>query len=255
LDIQDSLSEFYKKGYAIVPIEKTKKLVESRNFLAEFFRNNYGCKGSVDEILNNCHKYIKEISDEKINSIIMSIINEFKKKYKMDELVYESSKQFINNLLGKDIASQKNPNIVFQYPFSTRTSELHADAPANSFYEVVSWVPLVDCYSSKSFYILDKDNSRKLRDKHLSLDYSSWPELREEAINNAIHLKIKYGYALFFWSGLLHGSVVNTTDESRWSYNVRFKNLFAPAGMKEPLAFYRVLSKSALTEFAVKEKF
>ena len=171
----------------------------------------------------------------------------------MDEIVYKASEIFISSLIGNDIASQKNPNIVFQYPFSSRISELHSDAPANSFYEIVSWVPLVNCHSTKSFYILNKDKSRELINKYKQNSFNTWSEYTKEAIENATHLKIDYGSALFFWSGLLHGSVTNETKESRWSYNVRYKNLFAPSGMKDPLVFYRVFKKSHIT-FLANEK-
>ena len=252
MDIDFYNSQFQDKGFVIIPIEKTSEFIESRSFIVSLLKEKFSCEGSEEEILNNCHKYIEDISESKVNDLILFIINQFKKNFKMDEIIYQSSKKFITSLLGKDIASQRNPNIVFQYPFSSRTSELHKDAPPNSTFEIVSWVPLVDCYSSKSFYILDKNLTEKLLNKHERGEYSNWAELRDESIKLGTHLEISYGNALFFWSGLLHGSVVNKTNESRWSYNVRFKNLFAPAGLKEPLAFYKVLSKSSITEFASK---
>ena len=253
MEIKNYLSEFAEKGYVIIPIKKNDELIKSRGFIANLIRNKYNKKGSDEEILNNCHSFIENISESKVNELVLKVISEFKKKFKMDEIIFNSSKEFLTSLLGSDIASQKNPNIVFQHPNSLRTSELHRDAPGNSFFEIVSWVPLVDCFSTKSFYILDKRSSESLRQKHKNNHYESWSDLRNQAIQDGNHLEIKYGYALFFWSGLMHGSVTNKTNESRWSYNVRFKNLFAPSGLKEPLAFYRVLSKSSITEMAMKE--
>ncbi len=253
MEIENYISEFSEKGYVIIPIKKNNEFIKSRRFISDFLRNKYDKKGSDEEILNNSHSFIENISESKVNELVLSVISEFKKKFKMDEIVFKSSKEFLTSLLGSDIASQKNPNIVFQHPKSLRTSELHRDAPGNSFFEIVSWVPLVDCFSTKSFYILDKQCSESLKQKHINDNYENWSELRREAIKYGTHLEIKYGHALFFWSGLLHGSVMNETNESRWSYNVRFKNLFAPSGLKEPLAFYRVLSKSSITEMALKE--
>tara|TARA_Y100001968_G_scaffold178592_1_gene163427 strand:+ start:1117 stop:1887 length:771 start_codon:yes stop_codon:yes gene_type:complete len=253
LEIKFHLSEFKEKGFTIIPIKKTDEFIKSRSHIAEFIRSKYSCVGNDEEILNNCHNYIENISESKVNSLIINIINDFKKFYEMDKVVYETSKEFILGLLGSDIASQKNPNIVFQHPHSSRTSELHRDAPANSIFEIVSWVPLVDCYKSKSFYILDKYQSKELIKKHKNNSFSSWNEYRNMAIEKSIKLEINYGSALFFWSGLLHGSVTNETNESRWSYNIRYKNLFAPAGLKDPLAFYRVFKKSPITDLASEE--
>ena len=83
----------------------------------------------------------------------------------------------------------------------------------------------------------------------------AWQEFVYDVSGNSWNetFEIDYGSALFFWSGLLHGSVTNETKESRWSYNVRYKNLFAPSGMKDPLVFYRVFKKSHIT-FLANEK-
>lgn len=250
MEIDKYLSEFTRSGYTILPIEDISLVEKSKNFLANHIRKKFSQKGSDNEILNNCHNYIVDISDSKVNSLIIEIINKFSLYYNMDEIVYHSAKKFLDKVLGPDIASQKNPNIVFQSPYSTRISELHTDAPANSYYEIVSWLPLVDCYESKSFYILDKQSTINLQNEHKNNQYTSWSELREQAIKNAKHLEIQYGNVLLFWSGLLHGSIMNKTMESRWSYNVRYKNLFAPAGLKEPLSFYKVFTKSPITDLA-----
>ena len=117
MDINQYLSEFKEQGYTIVPILKTRDFTQSRTFIADFIREKFKCKGSDDYILNNCHQFIEEISDFKVNALIIELINEFKKSFKMDEIVYKASEIFISSLIGNDIASQKNPNIVFQYPF------------------------------------------------------------------------------------------------------------------------------------------
>ncbi len=250
MEITKYINEFTAQGYSIVPIENINIVNESRNFISNYISKKYKVTGSSEYILNHCHELIDQITDSKVNQFILEIINEFSKYYKMDQIIYSSCATFLERILGPDIASQKHPNIVFQYPNSERISELHSDAPANSFYEIVSWLPLVNCYSSKSFYILDKNKSFSLLSSYRNNQFNSFKELRAQAIKEATHLEVDYGHALFFWSGLLHGSVINKTNESRWSYNVRYKNLFAPAGLKEPLSFYNIFSKSAITELA-----
>ena len=46
-------------------------------------------------------------------------------------------------------------------PNDPNPSEIHRDAPLNSAYEIVAWVPLVDCYKSKAMYILDYPSTKK----------------------------------------------------------------------------------------------
>ena len=88
--------------------------------------------------------------------------------------------------------------------------------------------------------------------KYKKNEFDSYSNFRSESIKKAEHLKINYGEILIFWSGILHGSLKNTTSESRWSYNVRYKNLFAPPGLKDPLNFYNIFLKSPITEIASK---
>jgi hypothetical protein len=45
--------------------------------------------------------------------------------------------------------------------------------------------------------------------------------------------------------------VVNTENESRVSLNTRFKNLFAPLGMKDPFRYFSVLHTSPLTRMGM----
>ena len=55
-----------------------------------------------------------------------------------------------------------------------------------------------------------------------------WADLVKnyESIGN--QLEVNFGEALVFNAGLFHGSKNNLTDETRWTINVRFKNVFSP---------------------------
>ena len=114
MEIEFHLSEFKEKGFTIIPIKKTEEFIKSRNHIADFIRAKYSCSGNDEKILNNCHNYIEKISESKVNSLIIDIINDFKKVYEMDRVVYETSKNFILGLLGTDIASKKS-----KYSFPT----------------------------------------------------------------------------------------------------------------------------------------
>ena len=70
-----------------------------------------------------------------------------------------------------------------------------------------------------------------------------------ESIGN--QLEVNFGEALVFNAGLFHGSKNNLTDETRWTINVRFKNVFSPTGKKDPFQFFKILHLSDLTELGV----
>ena len=245
-----SIDTFNSKGYSILDVEDIHSIDMVKTYLADYFRHKFNMSGTDDYILNHAHNCDKNLDDVMANNLVMELIQYFRKAYKMDEVVYNSIKSFIDYFLGQDIASQKNPNIVFQYPYSNRFSELHTDAPNNSKFELVCWLPLVNCYDSKSFFILEQAKSKELLDLYRNNNYASWNDFKEDCINNAIHLTINYGQVLIFWSGLLHGSLINTTNESRFSLNTRFKQLYAPCGLKSPFVFYDVFKSSSISRFA-----
>ena len=242
---------FTEAGYAILEAEDKKLLDNSRRLIAQFLRDKYSITTQDDEaLLNRIHAHTR-LDDTTANELVMNTIRHYSQHLDMSEAVYDASKSFIDAVIGPDIASQKHPNIVFQYPFSQRYSELHTDAPANSEYEIVAWAPLVNCYGTKSFYIVDHVNTLKLLQQFNENQYPSWEAFRADAIAHSIKIEIRFGQILFFSTSLLHGSLINNTDESRWSLNTRYKNLFAPCGLKDPFTFYKVFRTSPLTQLAL----
>ena len=252
MDVTSLIAEFSENGWFIHDVENIDEIINSRNTVVEFLRSQYSIQGKDDaEILNNIHNYIPNLDDVKANALVVNILSSIGKKLDIANAVYNSSSEMISNLVGCDIACQRFQNIVFQYPGSNRYSELHTDAPNNSRHEIVYWLPLVDCYQTKSFYLVNAKNTKMLLTQYKENKFESWDDFKMEAISLATHLEIKFGQILGFWSGLLHGSLINNTNESRFSYNMRFKNLYAPSGLKDPLVFYEPFKISKLTEYAI----
>lgn len=247
------LKSFEQLGFVIVEAEHRPPLIESRKKIAEFLRSEYNLVDPDDEnLLNKVHDYI-DLDDATANRLVMSAISYYAKYLDMSEVVYSACPSFLSSILGPDIASQKNPNIVLQYPSSLRFSELHTDAPANSEHEIVAWAPLVDCYGTKSLYIVDYHETRRLLGEYEDRQaISSWSQFRDLCVARSTLIEARFGSVLFFSTSLLHGSLVNTINESRWSLNTRYKNLFAPCGLKDPFTFYKVFRTSPLTDIALR---
>jgi len=251
-NIEQSLE---KNGWFIHASEDYQGLEESRKLICDSLRTSHGLRESNDEkLLNNIHNLIDGMNDAKANELVVNLLGELKNKIDLGNTVYKNSASTITRFLGNDIAVQRNQNLVFQYPNSQRYSELHTDSPNNSPYELVYWIPLVDCHGTKSFYLVNRQDTRVLLGNYYDNKYESWNDFRQDCIEAATHLEIKYGEVLGFWSGLLHGSMVNTSNESRLSLNIRFKNLFAPYGKKDPFVFYEPLKISALTMMALEQE-
>ena len=153
----------------------------------------------------------------------------------------------IAELVGVDVVQQKGCNLVIAMPGDTDHVPTHRDAPLNSNFEVVCWVPLVDCYGTKSMKILDwaqTDDALKV------LQAQGYEAYNQYAIENGTVLKLDFGSACLFWAGLVHTVVTNSTQETRWSLNHRYKNYWAPYGEKGS-GYFEMLRLSPLTEVGI----
>ena len=95
-------------------------------------------------------------------------------------------------------------------------------------------------------YVVDYKSTKKLYedlDKH-----KDWELFEKDSIQNATELPVKFGEALFFSTAILHGSNINKENETRFSLNIRFKNIFSPSGLKNQLQFFKKLNISKLVK-------
>ncbi len=242
-------------GFKIINSNEINELNNLKRYITNFLSNKFKLNNKdPDDVLNNIHNYANLITDRQANDLVLETLKELSDKFDFSEIVYQSFGEEIRNLLGPDLHAQKNNNIVFQSPNSNRYSELHSDAPPNSEFELVVWVPLVNCYGTKSFFMVPLEDSFDLIKKYKSKNFSNWNEFKSKALEKANHFEINYSQALIFWTGMIHGSLENKTNESRWCLNVRYKNLFAPCGQHDPLTYYRIFRKSVVTDLALSKK-
>ena len=59
---------------------------------------------------------------------------------------------------------------------------------------------------------------------------------------------IKVGNVLIFNTNNFHYVPLNKTKSTRWSLNIRFKNLFTPYGQRNLLDYYEIINTSVLTK-------
>ena len=251
----DYLDAFGRDGFTIVNALRRESLDSLKSELAAYLVEKYNISTiqpiDSETILNNFHALASVNSDKVANKIVLDLLKDFLVGYDFAQIAHDCFSDYISNIVGLDLHAQKGNNIVFQFPGSMRFSELHTDTPPNSPFEIVIWIPLVDCYDSKSFFLVPRDASKKLLTDYKRSSHMNWNEFRNMALQNCKHVNVRCGQAIIFWAGLLHGSNINVTHESRWCLNVRFKHLFAPSGKHDPLTYYKVFKTSALTKMGV----
>ena len=130
---------------------------------------------------------------------------------------------------------QKNINLSIQCPNDDSSLlPIHSDTwDGNSPFEAVLWVPFVDCYKTKSMFILNAKKYVKFEKAYKKKEIKSANDLYSNLRPHIEFVKIKYGEFMLFNQNLPHGNVVNKSNETRISLNCRFKSLFTPYRQKE----------------------
>ena len=150
-------------------------------------------------------------------------------------------------LVGNELAMQLRVNLSIQFPSDDSSLlPVHADTwSGDSPFEVVVWLPLVDCYKTKAMYILPPKGSDQLIKEFVALAGNSSEDLYQSIQSEVQFLEVRYGEVLVFDQALPHGNRVNDESETRWSMNCRFKGVFTPYGDKKIGEFFEPITLRA----------
>ena len=189
--------------------------------------SNPSFEGSFDRYIfkKNDNKFIKElrndisnclnikkleelhlqVESEKINELRIKAFKSINKISEWKKKILDLISPEIHEILGLDLAIQKNLNLSIQMPGEVNSIlEKHVDyRTGDSPFQRVVWIPVTNSYDSNSIFMLDKESNYK-------------------------PININYGEFLVFDPNTEHGNIVNKTDKTRVSINVRVKNWFSP---------------------------
>ena len=245
--------QIFEKGWEVNDSLSLVNLKQLRQSIYEIVAEEFNLDEQDPEIgFNNFHNLVKNLLDTELNKKKVNIIKKISNNHKLVDLIFSSFAEKIENMLGKDLLVQKTINLVIQTPNDLNPTIPHRDAPPNSYFELVIWIPLVDCNKTKSMYTIDMETTKFALDE-LEKNPENWTDFLEKFKNKKIYPNVKFGQALFFLPYIYHGSDKNETNETRFSLNIRFKGLFSPSGKKFPLHFFRLFKVSELTKLALKK--
>ena len=180
--------------------------------------------------LNKLHNYINE---KNINQIRLSLIESVNKDKNFKKEFLKIAQKMLSNIVGNELAMQNNINLSIQIPNDESSLlPIHSDTwSGDSPFETVLWLPMVNCYKTKSMFILSpKQNKYYFQNLN---KFKTAENIYTHANKKLNWLNIRYGQGLIFSQNLLHGNVVNKEKTSRWSFNCRFKSLFSPYDLKK----------------------
>lgn len=248
--VAEALGEFEHLGYTIAKAEDRAALDAVRAGLVEC-----ACEGTLPadpvEFMNRFHE--REFKGSALNDYRLRTYRQFNERVAAGELIWKAFRGILTALIGPDVAVQKRVNLVIQPPHDTENAPAHRDAPPNSLFEVVVWVPMVDCYGSKGMQVLDLDQTKSAL-AFLDGESADYDAYSRYTLEHGRYTDIPYGSALFFWGHVVHAVPTNTEPETRWSLNLRYKSLFAPWGAKSIPDYFRIMQLSPLTRAAMEEE-
>lgn len=247
--------DFLKNGYLIVDIKESKSYqwVENKvNQLAVKFSKK-SIKNQESNILDNIHKYLdlKELNSYRIN-----IINEINKSADFKLHYFMLAKDIIYMTVGNELAMQKKINLSIQLPNDDSSLlPVHSDIwSGDSPFEIVVWLPLVNCFKTKSMFILPPKKYQKLEKSFKKVSNKSSESLFKMIKKDVEWININTGQVLIFNQSLPHGNRINKETTSRWSMNCRFKSLLSPYGDKKLGEFFIPITTRVATNIGINYK-
>lgn len=229
----EATQQFLDQGYFIFPLEDLSGLDSIRTRLYQAGVELLNGDGQRDRA-----RFFDRTQDwvpiEQLNDFRVKLISHLARDKSVNPLVYSLGRKYLHWLVGNELAMQRSCNLSIQLPRDDSSLlPLHSDVwSGNSPYEVVFWIPLVDCYRSKSMFILPKPASDRVY-----RDFQYYSKLNAKKFFQAIEkdliwLDVPYGKAAIFSHSLPHGNGINYEKETRWTINIRFKSLLSPYGTK-----------------------
>ena len=195
---------------------------------------------------------MNHVSAAELNGLRMHVIHGLLQSRNFHSNVFKCGKSIIEEIIGNELAIQRNMGFNIQLPGDDSSLLApHSDVWGSecSPFECVLWLPLVDCYRTKSIFFLPPEKDRFWR-KKLGL-FSSMDEIFDAIKDDVVWIDISYGEFLLFTPTCLHGNRINEEDETRWSFNIRFKSLFTPYAGKGFGEYFQPLTIKPITRIGM----
>ena len=238
------MQEFLSNGFIVKSVSSFSDMQKLIDFIITKTTDYLGSFYNEKDILNNLHNYVKK---DELNDLRIHIINCINGESWIRETYFKLAKKYIFSIVGNEVAMQVRLNLSIQMPGDSGSLlPVHSDTwSGDSPFEIVVWLPLVDCYRTKSMYLLKNDNADAIESIIFDKEKDEIPD--SETIFQKIKHKIRYieikkGQILLFNQNLPHGNRINEESETRWSINCRFKGVFTPYADKKLGEFFEPIT-------------
>lgn len=239
----DAGNRYINEGYVIQQVEDMPALDRMRNHMASIAARHLGVAEptSAGQFLNEIGK---NVSPQQLNGLRLAVIEGANSESWFRSSYFSLGRKLLGTIVGNELAMQRRANLSIQLPDDTSSLlPVHADVwSGDSPYEVVMWLPLVDCFGTKAMYLMPPEKDREIQSHFKKFDGKTTEDLFQAIKPFVRFIEIKYGQVIVFNHNLMHGNRLNTESEARWSMNCRFKSVFSPYSDKKLGEFFEPIT-------------
>ncbi|MDQ2105843.1 sporadic carbohydrate cluster 2OG-Fe(II) oxygenase [Azospirillum isscasi] len=243
---------FLRDGFVIVPAEDRRALDAIRDRAVEVACGWLGCPQPDDS-----DRFLNRIGDrvpvERLNDFRLAVIAGLNATPWLRAALFRAGRRTVEALVGNELCMQRRVNLSIQLPEdSSSLLPMHADSwSGDSPFELVLWTPLVDCFATKSMFLLPPEPNARLQES-----MHRWSGRGMDALFAAFEpdlrwMEVPYGHLLLFNQNLAHGNRVNREADARWSLNCRFKGVFTPYADKRLGEFFEPITLRAASRIGL----
>ncbi|HZL59490.1 MAG TPA: sporadic carbohydrate cluster 2OG-Fe(II) oxygenase [Stellaceae bacterium] len=238
---QGLAAAFLADGCLNLPAEDRAALDRIRDHAAAFAARHLGlpAPNNPQNFLDTIHE---RVTPDALNTLRLAVFDGLNGMDWARPAYFATARRTIETIVGNELVMQLRLNLSIQLPDDEGSLlPLHADVlNGDSPFEVVLWIPLVDCRKTKSMFLLPPAAHARYHDR--MAEFGSTEKLYQAVEPELKFIDIPYGNVLLFSQNLMHGNRVNRERETRWSMNCRFKGAFTPYADKRLGEFFEPIS-------------
>jgi sporadic carbohydrate cluster 2OG-Fe(II) oxygenase len=236
------IARFLADGYVIIPVEDAAGLTQIQSAAAAIAAAKLALAKPLDAqaFLDTIHDHVDAA---RLNELRLGVFDGLNGEAWFRPAYFSLARKALETLVGNELAMQLRVNLSIQLPGDDSSLlPVHSDIwNGDSAYEVVAWLPLVDCRRTKSMFLLPPEPNRRALARFAALGRSS-EDVYQAVESDLLWLEVKAGEILIFSPTLMHGNRVNEEKGTRWSMNCRFKGLFTPYADKRLGEFFEPIT-------------
>lgn len=229
---------FLASGRCVRPVESPADLARIRDLViaaaAEYLHVDVD---AADGFLDGIHRHVDAT---RLNGLRLHVIGALNRAEWVRPAYFRLARGLLHSIVGNELAMQLRLNLSIQLPGDASSLlPIHSDTwSGDSPFEVVVWLPLVDCYGTKTMFLLPPAASARLHDQFAATAGGDSEALFRLVEKDLDWLTVRYGEVLLFNQNLPHGNRVNAENATRWTLNCRFKSVFTPYADKRLGEFF-----------------